>query len=33
VAPGFAYADFELADGAALRARYPQHAALIDRLT
>jgi len=33
VAPGFEYADFELADGAALRARYPQHAALIDRLT
>ena len=33
VAPGFEYADFELADGAALRARYPQHAALIARLT
>jgi uncharacterized protein len=33
VAPGFAYEDFELADRAALTARYPQHAALIERLT
>lgn len=32
VAPGFDFADFELADAAALRARFPQHAALIDRL-
>jgi predicted cupin superfamily sugar epimerase len=33
VAPGFDYADFELADGAALREQYPQHTALIERLT
>lgn len=33
VAPGFDYADFELADGAALRAQHPQHGALIERLT
>jgi predicted cupin superfamily sugar epimerase len=33
VAPGFDFADFELADGAALTRRYPQHAALIARLT
>jgi predicted cupin superfamily sugar epimerase len=33
VAPGFDYADFELADGAALREQYPQHKALIARLT
>lgn len=33
VAPGFAYEDFELADRADLTARFPQHAALIERLT
>lgn len=33
VAPGFDYADFELADSAALLSRFPQHAALIQRLT
>lgn len=32
VAPGFDFADFELADAAALRECYPRHAALIDRL-
>jgi predicted cupin superfamily sugar epimerase len=33
VAPGFDFADFELGERAALLARYPQHAALITRLT
>ncbi|MDS4021256.1 MAG: cupin domain-containing protein [Candidatus Competibacter sp.] len=33
VAPGFDFADFELADRAALIRRYPQHAELIERLT
>jgi uncharacterized protein len=33
VAPGFEFADFELADPDALRATFPQHAALIRRLT
>jgi predicted cupin superfamily sugar epimerase len=33
VAPGFDFADFELADRRALVERYPQHAALIERLT
>jgi predicted cupin superfamily sugar epimerase len=33
VAPGFDYADFELADGNALRAQYPQHSELISALT
>jgi uncharacterized protein len=33
VAPGFDFADFELADPRALSRRYPQHAALIARLT
>jgi predicted cupin superfamily sugar epimerase len=33
VAPGFAFEDFELADGAALAAAYPQHAALAERFT
>ena len=33
MAPGFDFADFELADGAALAAAYPAHAALIRRLT
>jgi predicted cupin superfamily sugar epimerase len=33
VAPGFAFEDFELADGTALAAEYPQHAALVDRFT
>lgn len=33
VAPGFDFADFELADRAALRARFPRHDALILRLT
>lgn len=32
VAPGFDFADFELPSRAALRARFPQHAALIERL-
>ena len=32
VAPGFEFADFELADRSALTRRYPQHAALIERL-
>ncbi|HEV3413426.1 MAG TPA: cupin domain-containing protein [Puia sp.] len=33
VAPGFDFADFELADGDALAARYPEHTQLIRRLT
>jgi uncharacterized protein len=33
VAPGFDFADFELAERAALQAEYPQHAALIASLT
>jgi len=33
VAPGFDFADFELADRATLGARYPQHRALIEKLT
>lgn len=33
VAPGFDFADFELAEGAALLARFPQHRALIEALT
>lgn len=33
VAPGFDFADLELADRAALRARHPRHAALIDAFT
>ncbi|MDG4553708.1 MAG: cupin domain-containing protein [Candidatus Competibacter sp.] len=33
VAPGFDFADFELADRATLLCQYPQHAALIERLT
>jgi hypothetical protein len=33
VAPGFEFADFELADRGALVQRFPQHAALIERLT
>lgn len=33
VAPGFDFADFELAERAALTARFPAHAALIARLT
>ncbi len=33
VAPGFDFADFELADRATLIHRYPQQAALIERLT
>lgn len=33
VAPGFEFADFELADRRALLRRYPQHAALIEDLT
>ena len=33
VAPGFDFADFELPTRAALRARYPQHAALIESFT
>jgi len=32
VAPGFEFADFELADRHALVRRYPQHAALIEQL-
>lgn len=32
VSPGFDFADFELAQSAALSAHYPQHAALINRL-
>ncbi len=33
VAPGFDFADFELADRAELVARFPQHRAVIERLT
>jgi predicted cupin superfamily sugar epimerase len=33
VAPGFDFADFELAERAALLALYPRHQALIERLT
>ena len=33
VAPGFDFEDFELADRAALLAQFPQHQALIERLT
>lgn len=33
VAPGFDFADFEMADRAALSARWPSHAALITALT
>lgn len=33
LAPGFEFADFELAQQALLAAQYPQHAALIRRLT
>jgi predicted cupin superfamily sugar epimerase len=33
VAPGFDFADFELADRATLLAEFPQHQAVIDRLT
>jgi predicted cupin superfamily sugar epimerase len=33
VAPGFEFADFELAQGAELAARYPAHAARIARMT
>jgi predicted cupin superfamily sugar epimerase len=33
VAPGFEFADFELADRATLLARWPQHRALIEDLT
>lgn len=33
VAPGFDFADFELADRATLLCQYPQHAKLIERLT
>lgn len=33
VAPGFEYEDFEIASRAALCGAYPQHAALIERLT
>jgi uncharacterized protein len=33
VAPGFDFADFELGDRAALRARHPRHAALIETFT
>jgi predicted cupin superfamily sugar epimerase len=33
VAPGFEFADFELADRAALSARWPRHRALIEALT
>ena len=33
VAPGFDFADLELGERAALLAQYPQHAALIERLT
>ncbi len=32
-APAFDFADFEMADRAALRDAYPQHSALIERLT
>lgn len=33
VAPGFEFADFELAEGPELAARYPAHAARIARMT
>ncbi|MFM9026417.1 MAG: cupin domain-containing protein, partial [Bacteroidota bacterium] len=33
VAPGFDFADFELAKKADLMSRFPQHAALISRFT
>lgn len=33
VAPGFDFADFELADRSSLRALYPEHRVLIERLT
>jgi uncharacterized protein len=33
VAPGFDFADFEMAERVALTARYPQHRALIDKFT
>lgn len=33
VAPGFDFADFELADRASLLREFPQHRAVIDRLT
>lgn len=33
VSPGFDFADFELADGERLAARYPGHAGLVQRLT
>ena len=33
VAPGFDFADFAMPERAVLRARFPQHAALIDELT
>jgi uncharacterized protein len=33
VAPGFDFADFEIADRAALSAQYPEHRALIETLT
>ncbi|MCS6770583.1 MAG: cupin domain-containing protein [Kiritimatiellae bacterium] len=33
VAPGFDFADFELADRAQLAAQFPHHASLIERLT
>lgn len=32
VAPGFEFSEFELADVAALKARYPQHGKLIERM-
>jgi hypothetical protein len=33
VAPGFDFADFELADRSALTRQFPQHAAVIEALT
>jgi len=33
VSPGFDFTDFEMADGVALRAEFPQHRSLIGRLT
>ncbi|MDH3999499.1 MAG: cupin domain-containing protein [Desulfuromonadales bacterium] len=33
VAPGFDFIDFEMADGASLSQQFPQHAAIISRLT
>jgi len=33
VAPGFDFADFEMADRSSLLAEYPQHSAVIERLT